>query len=1515
MNTANLAIILSAIDKASPQINAVANSFERVKQTAEQARKAATIALGAITTAVGGATKTFMDLEKKINNVKTMSKMTFSEMEKGLLKLSSKYGKSATDLADALYDIVSAGYDGAKAMQILESSIKGATVGVSDIPTAVSATLTVLRSYGDEIKNADEVQKLMFAGVQKGRLTMQDLAQNIGEVLPIAKSFGESFKTALLTLSFGTQVFGGQADQTANRLQNLYQDLQTKSSAFEKLGIKVYDAQGKFLGLNKVMEQLYKLTEGKSTAEMNSILNSLGVSDTAQEMILAIINNFEDYKSTLEDVGNIDFESKLDEQLNTLSNSWDKLKESTINVVRIFGGAISQRMKSLIDNVNKIISGIGDWINKNKDFVASYTSTVVKILSISLGLLMIPKIIALIMSPVTWLLVGVALLAAAWTLNWDGIRDKTKEVWEKMQPWLEGLKDIMQGIITLDWNKIDIGISKLENLSKNTKTKIDDFVVDVLKVTLNFAKAVWETAKEIWEKIKSYFPEWLKSATSEESKGGKSITFGEVFSLIVNIGKIIFGTIGEKLGIDWSKVKNELDADGDGNLTFKEIIFGLIVKVSKFIVDTINQGVSWVWDKVKNVLDPDNDNQFTWNDIFSLLVNIGKVIYDLISGFIIDLKNVKDKLGNEITYKDTKSLRLMLETLYLMANALEWAKGMKAKIATWIASDAAKKSIAGKTARFILNIGKVFIIADFVWALVPDKVKNKIDEVTDDFAEWIKKNGGMLGGLKDIISGYFDNLGEDDLTVPLTIGIAWGLAPGILATLAKKISPLLKPEKLAPAINALLNPSTAGQKAVNLASGYVLATIGMALAINDIVNNTSENWQEKTLDIILAVAFGTLAGLVTVNPALGAGVFTFTMSILPKIHILSPEYFKNKNVLKDFEKFAKGTAEIDQYKKAFLENPNESTKLALSSKVAEVQELATALLQNPQTKKIISEDQLKYIEYTSEKINEMGNALYNANKRISELVEILKEFGYLQLNDIITHKYGYIPSFATGAILDRNGFIHGPGTETSDSILARVSKGEAIINARSTKKYRDLLIAINNGTLKLPGFAEGYVEQNLSYLSKFDKTLPDQIKVILETTAKHAQDTEEYKKMVDSIVSLIKMNKDMNKQIEDLKGEIQRQISELKKNTDIVKNSKTSSLGIGNFRATTEENLNPFRELIGKIILKLNDNPQTKAYYDFQKDQLGSLSQIFKGGFDILTGSIRNIGSLVADGIAKTPWAQSIANWTKKQVNSAGQAIGGAMSGAGNALGNLGSQISLGPVFDPILNGLKGIFSGITGLFGQTFGPIVQSLMSLGNVVAILNPINTIIEALMAVLGPLINGALQPFVNILKAFGQMLGTLLVPLLNPLFAGLQAFGAILTWIYNAVLVPIGRGFYVVFGMVANAFNWLYNVVSDVIRGLTFGTVNIGKRAVKSMDAIMKEANEKIAKVDMNVDQNVENSYQSQYTSTVQRSGPEVINNYINFNAPDSFILDGKQTFKEFLAETIQELYNEGQIKFA
>lgn len=101
-----------------------------------------------------------------------------------------------------------------------------------------------------------------------------------------------------------------------------------------------------------------------------------------------------------------------------------------------------------------------------------------------------------------------------------------------------------------------------------------------------------------------------------------------------------------------------------------------------------------------------------------------------------------------------------------------------------------------------------------------------------------------------------------------------------------------------------------------------------------------------------------------------------------------------------------------------------------------------------------------------------ATALANAFGRLADqlmqmAVDGLVEWIFGAITGSLGFKDGGVVEAATG------GFIRGPGTGTSDSIPARLSNGEYVINAAQTAKHRDLLDAINSG--KVAAFATGGV--------------------------------------------------------------------------------------------------------------------------------------------------------------------------------------------------------------------------------------------------------------------------------------------------------------------------------------------------------------------------------------------------------------------------------------------------------
>ena len=63
----------------------------------------------------------------------------------------------------------------------------------------------------------------------------------------------------------------------------------------------------------------------------------------------------------------------------------------------------------------------------------------------------------------------------------------------------------------------------------------------------------------------------------------------------------------------------------------------------------------------------------------------------------------------------------------------------------------------------------------------------------------------------------------------------------------------------------------------------------------------------------------------------------------------------------------------------------------------------------------------------------------------------------------VMHQYGSIDAGYRGVAYAGGGAVSGPGTGTSDSIAARLSNGEFVVNAAATSRHRGLLEALNGG--------------------------------------------------------------------------------------------------------------------------------------------------------------------------------------------------------------------------------------------------------------------------------------------------------------------------------------------------------------------------------------------------------------------------------------------------------------------
>lgn len=145
--------------------------------------------------------------ERSMAEVTTISETVTNNLgkfKKEIIEMSTEIPVPADEAAKALYQIVSAGHDGAAGMEVLRVSAKAAVGGVTETVTAADAITSILNAYKKSAGEAESISDQLFTTVRLGKTTMGELGHSISQAIPIAASFGiesEQVLAAIATLT------------------------------------------------------------------------------------------------------------------------------------------------------------------------------------------------------------------------------------------------------------------------------------------------------------------------------------------------------------------------------------------------------------------------------------------------------------------------------------------------------------------------------------------------------------------------------------------------------------------------------------------------------------------------------------------------------------------------------------------------------------------------------------------------------------------------------------------------------------------------------------------------------------------------------------------------------------------------------------------------------------------------------------------------------------------------------------------------------------------------------------------------------------------------------------------------------------------------------------------------------------------------------------------------------------------------------------------------------------------
>lgn len=452
------------------------------------------LACGAFLT---GAVKGASDFQDGMNKMSTLfdtSKTSVKGLSSEFLNLSNKTGISATELAEAGYQALSAGQSVDKVGKFVETAGNLAKAGFTSTTTAVDVLTTAMNAYGKNAGSADDIANKLVRTQNLGKTTVDELASSMGKIIPTASSMGVNIDNLTSGYVSLTKQGISTAESTTyiNSMLNELGDSSTNLGKIikEKTGMSFQDCMKQGMSLGDVL----KVT--KDYADENGIAyNELWGSAEAGKAGLAILNGgVDEFNNT---VGIMSSKTNdVGQALQKLESPSTKAKKA-INEARNsgieFGTSILISLTPAINAVTSGIERLTSWFNGLSN---GTKTTIAVILALIAGLSPVLIVLGKVISSVGTIITLIPKISAGISLVMNG----AKALWAILSANPIGLVIIaitaLVAGFTYLWNHCE-GFRKfwigLWNTAKSTISSAGNFikgVIDRIKGFFNF-KISW----------------------------------------------------------------------------------------------------------------------------------------------------------------------------------------------------------------------------------------------------------------------------------------------------------------------------------------------------------------------------------------------------------------------------------------------------------------------------------------------------------------------------------------------------------------------------------------------------------------------------------------------------------------------------------------------------------------------------------------------------------------------------------------------------------------------------------------------------------------------------------------------------------------------------------------------------------------------------------------------------------------------------------------------------------------
>ena len=622
---------------SNSKIDKLAENFDKVSEASGKASdklKPVSTAIAGLGTASVAASITFEDSMAKVSTIADETEVSYDSMKKSIIDLSNQTGISANDIADNVYNAISAGQSTGDAVSFVTNSTKLAKAGFAEAGQSLDVLTTIMNAYGLEADRVGMVSDTLVQIQNKGKTTVAELSATMGKIIPTANSMGVSLDQLGAGYALMTSKGIATAETTTymNSLLNELGKSGTKASEALKKGtgktFQELTLGGYPLGDVLVMLEKEAKKSGVSLADM------FGSAEAGKAALVLATDSGEAFNSLLEDMEN---------SLGATDAAFEKVNNTTGNKLKQSLNEVKNSAINMGDTLAPITSMVAEGFSKITGMLSSLSSEQLKTIAVIgagvVALNLVLGAVSKVTNSISSVVKGIESIKTAFnSLKKIGLAVKAFALANPATIIIAGIVALIATIVLL-WNKCEwfreLCYSLFEGLKQAWNATVQffkscwDWFVGLWNAAVEGVKNIWQGIcdffKLIWQGVCAYFEfVWNVWKTA--------------FEVVVNVIMAIWQGICNAIQFAWQVIVDFIKLVWEGWKNIFQSVGNIIQGIWQGLCNTIKS----IWEGIVNTI------KSLWNGFKSIFESVGNSIRSVWNGLTSMISSVWNGVVNGV---------------------------------------------------------------------------------------------------------------------------------------------------------------------------------------------------------------------------------------------------------------------------------------------------------------------------------------------------------------------------------------------------------------------------------------------------------------------------------------------------------------------------------------------------------------------------------------------------------------------------------------------------------------------------------------------------------------------------------------------------------------------------------------------------------------------------------------------------------------------------------------------------